>query len=76
MIQTDLLVEKKAEEKGSPGIVIVERIVIFRGGLADSGKLIPGNGREIVVFVVMADVEGDHVQHAIVAEGLLVFIMR
>ena len=75
VIQTDLLIEKKAEEEGNPGCVIIEGIVIFRGGLADPGQLVPGNRREIVVFVVMAHIEGDHVQPAIVAVGLLVFIV-
>lgn len=55
--------------------MIEERIVIIRGGLADLRQLVPGDGRKIVVFVMISYVEGDQVQDAIVAKGLLLFIV-
>src|SRR5580700_7929138 len=75
VIQTDLLIEKKPVEEGNPGGVIIERIVIFRGSLADPGQLVPGNGGKIVVFVMMANIEGEQVQPAIIAMRFLMFIV-
>ena len=55
--------------------MIEERIIILRSSFADLRQLVPGNGRKIVVFVMMPHVKGDEVQHAIVAKGLLLFIV-
>jgi hypothetical protein len=75
VVETDLLIEKEAEKEGGPGFVIIERIIVFRGGLTDRGQLIPGNGRKVVVFVMMTHVKGDQVEPAIVAMGLLMLIV-
>src|ERR1700742_1372927 len=52
-----------------------QAVVVAGGRLFDLGELIPGDGGEVVVFVVIADVEGYDVEDAIVAEGLLLLIV-
>src|SRR6185437_1600102 len=50
-------------------------IVETRRCLLDKGQPVPGDRREIVVFVVISDVERDGIQYAVVAEGLLLIVM-
>ena len=55
--------------------MVFEVIVVARCALTDLGQFIPGNGREIVVFVMVADVEGYDIEDAVVAEGFLLFVV-
>lgn len=55
--------------------MVLEVVVVAGGALTDLGQFIPRNGREIVVFVMIADIESYDIKHAVVAEGLLLFVM-
>ena len=55
--------------------MILEVIVVAGGALTDLGQFIPGDRREIVMFVVVADVESHDIEDTIIAEGLLLFVM-
>src|ERR1700754_3348146 len=48
-----------------------EAVIITRGCLLDLWQLVPGNGREVMVFVVIAHIEGYGIQDTIIAESLL-----
>jgi len=48
-----------------------EAVIVTGGRLLDLGQLVPGNGREVMVFVVIAHIEGYGIQDAIIAKRLL-----
>jgi len=55
--------------------VVLEIVIIAGGAAADLRQPVPWNGGKIVVFVVVADVEGYEVQNTVVAEGFLLFVV-
>ena len=74
--ERDLLIEEEAEEEHGPRLMRVEAVVVGGGRFFYLGKLVPGYGREVVVLVVIANVEGYGIQHAVIAKGLLLFVVR
>ncbi len=72
-VETVVLIEEKAEQYPEPGGVSGSVIVEIRSRGAQPGKAIPGNRREIVVLGMIADVETQAIQEAVVAISLLPF---
>jgi len=53
----------------------LQAVIVPGGGLFDQGQFVPGYGREVMVFIVIAHVEGNDIQYAIIAKGFLFFVM-
>lgn len=66
----DLLVEDEAPDGVDPALVAGEGVVELGGDLVEGVKAGPGDGGEVVVLVVQADVVGEPVEGPVVGEGL------
>jgi hypothetical protein len=74
-IKGDLFIKEKAHEEYSPGFVRLKAIIVSRGSLFYLGQFVPGNGRKIVVFVMISYVKGYIVEYAIIAKRFLLFVV-
>lgn len=68
--QTDLLVQDELPDNLNPAVVAGQVAVEFVRNLVELPQASPGNGGEVVVLVVQANVVGEQVQRAIVGERL------
>lgn len=62
----DVLVEDEAPDDVDPALVAGELVVELAGDLVEPGQAGPGDGGEVVVLVVEADVVGEQVEGAVV----------
>src|SRR5262249_25786516 len=70
-IQGDPGIEDELEQEFGPGGMAHERVVHLGRDFAYFRKAVPRYGWEVVVFVVVADVERDQIQEAVVAISFL-----
>ncbi len=74
MEEGEFFAEDEAEKEFCPGAVAGEGVVKRGGGFFYAREFVPGDGGKIVVFVVVADVERDVVENAVVAVGFLLSV--
>src|SRR6185503_6025842 len=71
-----LRIKNELEEETAPGAVTLQGVVELRGERAQPGQIIPRDGREIVMLVVITHVEADTIDWPVITVGLLVRIVR
>src|SRR5262249_35663391 len=64
------------EEETAPGRMVFQAVIVLRSENAQPRQIIPGNGREIMMFVVVAHVQANTIYRSVVTVGLLVRIVR
>src|SRR5438270_447700 len=56
--------------------MVAQGVVELRREAAQFRQIVPGNGGEVVMLVVMSDIERQTIDRPVIAEGLLVRINR
>ena len=73
-IRTHVVVDNVVENTIGPRQTLWKGGVELGGNGLEQGKLAPRYGREIMMFIVVSDILGHHVEYAVVGEGLVVWV--
>src|ERR1043166_8054694 len=75
-IKTVSLIKNELEEKPTPRRVVLETVVKLRRNRPQLRQIVPRNGRQIVVLVVITHVQRQQINRPVIAERLLIEIIR
>ena len=64
------------EQQAGPGGMEAQCLIKLRGHLPKLGKIVPRDGREIVMLVMVSHIERDRIDRSVIAECLLIRIER
>jgi len=73
--QSELRIENELEKKSAPRRMIFQVVVVIRGERAQPWQVVPGDGREIMMLVVITHVQADAIDRPVVTISLLIRIV-